>query len=280
MTPQAATDAIARLEGLAVRHDTQVAGGRIAWRRFGMGAPMVLLHGGHGSWLHWARNIEAWSAQHTLWVPDMPGYGDSGDATGARLDDIVDALDAGLDLLLGAQTPVTLVGFSFGGLVAATWAARRAAASHLVLMGPAGHGGTRRPRGAMRAWQDLAPHSLPWQDVMRHNLLMHMLHDEASVDDLALQVHGRACIATRFQSKRISRATGLAAALEAFRGPVLALWGAHDITAIPQELIAALAHPHPRSEAQVIDGAGHWVQFERAEAVNHLVADWLDSSGP
>jgi pimeloyl-ACP methyl ester carboxylesterase len=43
----------------------------------GAGRPLVLVHGGHGSWLHWVRNIEALSAKRTLWIPDLPGYGDS-----------------------------------------------------------------------------------------------------------------------------------------------------------------------------------------------------------
>ena len=295
----AAAAAIDRLTRMVTRHDAVVAGRRIAWRRLGEGPPLVLLHGGHGSWLHWVRNLEAWSRTHTVWVPDMPGYGDSDDAAGPTLGDLVDALAASLASLIGPQTPFTLAGFSFGGVVASAWAARRSqtdAASDesidatsnaelnavhrpqvraLVLLGSGGHGGTRRPRGRLRAWQDLPPHSPPWVDTMRHNLLMHMLHAEASVDALALAVHGRACLATRFRSKAIARAPGTRAAIDAFGGPVLLIWGEHDITAVPAEAAALLASPHPGSATQVIGGAGHWVQYEQAGAVNRQVADWL-----
>lgn len=279
MTPAEADAAIGRLERLAARHDAVVDGRRVTWRRFGRGDPLVLLHGGHGSWLHWVRNLAAWSARQALWVPDMPGYGDSDDAAGGGLDDLVGPLSASLDGLVGAGTPLVLAGFSFGGVVAATWAARRPTVSHLVLLGPGGHGGPRRPRGALRPWRELVPHSPPWRETMRHNLLMHMLHHEASVDELALQVHGRACLATRFQSKALSRAAGLRSAIEAFGGPVLQVWGAQDITAFPADAAAALASPHPRSEVHVIEDAGHWVHYEQADAVNARVADWL-SSGP
>lgn len=54
-------------------------GRRVCWRGFGAGRPVVLLHGGHGNWLHWVRNIEALAAHHAVWVPDLPGYGDSDD---------------------------------------------------------------------------------------------------------------------------------------------------------------------------------------------------------
>ncbi|MBD9433559.1 hypothetical protein IB257_26775 [Achromobacter sp. ACM03] len=85
----------------------------MAWREFGSGAPLVLLHGGHGSWLHWVRNIEALSQDHTLLIPDMPGYGDSGDPPSRageqeRLMQIVDALIASLDQLLGAGASLAL----------------------------------------------------------------------------------------------------------------------------------------------------------------------------
>jgi len=74
---EAARAFIASLEGEAQRLAVPFQGGHVVWRRFGAGPALVLLHGGHGRWLHWARNIRAWAKQHTVWVPDMPGYGES-----------------------------------------------------------------------------------------------------------------------------------------------------------------------------------------------------------
>src|SRR4051794_12957856 len=51
---------IARLEALAEHRTVPFLPGRaMRWRMFGEGEPLVLVHGGHGSWLHWVRNIEA-----------------------------------------------------------------------------------------------------------------------------------------------------------------------------------------------------------------------------
>lgn len=271
-----ATEQVARLERLAHRHDVVVDGRVVAWRRLGSGPPLILLHGGHGSWLHWARNLESLARQHEVWVPDMPGYGDSDPPEGTGLDDLVDGIRRSLDVLVGADAPVRLAGFSFGGRVAAALASQRPAVSRLVLLGPAGHGGTRRPRGALQTWQDLEAGSVQWLETMRHNLLVHMLHHQSSVDDMALQVHGQACLDTRFHSKRISRAGGLQQSLDAFGGPVLLVWGEHDVTADPGSAGPQLAAQSPLRQVVVIEDAGHWVQYEQADRVNALVREWME----
>src|SRR5690606_35375519 len=121
---------------------------------FGRGDPLVLVHGGHGSWLHWIRNIEAQAAEHRLLVPDLPGYGDSDDhPAGADLDVIIAALIASLERLLGEHATVDLAGFSLGGIVSAHLATRRGGVRQLALLGTPGTGTPRRPRGNMIRWR-------------------------------------------------------------------------------------------------------------------------------
>ena len=274
-----------RLDALAWQLDTGPSGSRVRWRGWGTHhtgrAPLVLLHGGHGNWMHWVRNIEALAADRPVWVPDMPGYGDSDALDEGGFDTLVERLTAGIAHLPGAQSQgIDLAGFSFGGLVAAHLAARAALAAdetvarihHLLLLGPAGHGGARRPRGALQDWHAAAQAQdrAALAAIMRHNLLMHMLHDEAALDDEALAIHTRACQATRFRSKRLSRAGGLQSLLAAHAGPVAAVWGAHDVTADPAQAAALVGCP-----AQVIPGAGHWVQYEAAAQVDAWLRDAL-----
>jgi pimeloyl-ACP methyl ester carboxylesterase len=276
MTTQRPLPAIVRLEKAATRHAVPADGTSVVWRRFGKGPPLVLLHGGHGSWLHWARNIDALSGEFELWLPDLPGYGDSAQPMEPTLDALVTATRISLDALIGAQTPMALAGFSFGGLVAAHLAAQRPGVTRMALLGPAGHGGPRRPRGDLRSWreaharQDRA--ALP--EVMRHNLLMHMLAGD-DADALALEIHLRSCMETRFHSKTISRSGGLADCLRRFGGPLLLLWGEHDVTATPRELSSAFQRECVDARAEVIEGAGHWVQYQAAESINSLLLDWF-----
>lgn len=272
---------IARLASQARREFIEHEGRRVCWRCFGVGEPLVLLHGGHGSWLHWLRNIEALAAHHAVWLPDLPGYGDSDEPVpGGGLPSLLDPTIATLNRLVGADTPVDLVGFSFGGLVAAHLAAQRPQVRRLALLGPVGHQGRRRPRGELRSWKVAAQSADAGalDEIMRHNLAIHMLHTAAQdIDPLAVHIHTEACRPTRFRSKEISQGGGLMAALAQRRGPSLLAWGEHDVTAEPEVIARALSDRLPACRTHFIEGAGHWVQFERADDINHLLLAWLSA---
>ena len=77
-----AQQTIAGLDSKACRQYIAHQGCTVYWRRFGDGPPLVLIHGGHGNWMHWIRNIEVLAQEHTLWIPDLPGFGDSTDLAG------------------------------------------------------------------------------------------------------------------------------------------------------------------------------------------------------
>lgn len=261
------------LSALARAERVAFAGGHVCWRRFGDGPPLVLLHGGHGSWLHWTRNIPALAQRCTVWVPDLPGYGDSDPPGGTSLDDLLGATLQTLDQIVPRGMRLDLAGFSFGGLVAARLAAMRGNVQQLALFGPAGHGGARRPRGELKDWRGLEHPSQAWDDCMRHNLMVHMLHEPGSVDEAAIRIHGTACRSARFHSKSLSRAGGLVEALAARAGRLILVWGEHDVTAVPSVAARQLAEGRADCEVHILPGAGHWVQYEAADAVNRLLLD-------
>jgi pimeloyl-ACP methyl ester carboxylesterase len=102
-----------------------------------------------------------------------------------------------------------------------------------------------------------------------------MLREAGALDDLALTVYEAQCRAARFHSKSISKAGGLQHALAAFDGPLLLVWGEHDITAVPHELAPQLAGGRRDSAWHIVAGAGHWVQYERAQEVSALLDKWF-----
>lgn len=269
---------IARLEAMAHQFDVAYLGRHVRWRRWGHGPALVLVHGGHGSWMHWVRNIEALMRNHAVWVPDLPGFGDShapaGDAHAPkRQQHLLDAVAATLETLVGRDAPIDLAGFSYGGLVAAELATQRGHVRRLALLGSAGHGGTRRQRAELLNWRSDDP--VQMRNGLRHNLAAFMLHEPAAIDDLAMYVHETSCIQTRFRSKAISRAGGLQAALDSYGGAVLLIWGEHDVTAVPHEVAPQIADQKTGREWCVVPGSGHWVQYEGADDVNRLLGNWF-----
>jgi 2-hydroxy-6-oxonona-2,4-dienedioate hydrolase len=274
----AARGHLAALDAAAERVTATVNGCPVVFRRFGKGPALVLLHGGHGSWLHWVRNIEALSRKHTLLIADMPGYGDSGVPGGEQtLDLIVDTLAAAIDQLLGEGEQYDIAGFSFGGLVAATLATRRTTVRRVVLLGPGGHGTPRRERLGMLNWRDL-PSGEERDARLHHNLAALMLHEVAAIDAVALALHRDSCVKTRYRSKNLSRRGALLPALEKLaerQVPVLLVWGEHDVTAVPSQAGPAMLAGAPQAELVVVPNAGHWLQYEAAEAADRLLVDWL-----
>lgn len=270
---------LAALDAGAIHHDPCHEGQRLRWRQWGRGAPLLLIHGGHGSWVHWLRWIEPLAQHHAVWVPDLPGYGDSDDLpTHRHAPDrqqwLVRALLGTWRQLSSAGQPVALAGFSFGGLVSGQLVAAGLPVRRLLLLGTAAHRTPRRPMVPLVNWR-LAerPRALA---ILEHNLRALMLHDHRRDDDLALLAHERASRATRYRSKDLSQAADLGELLAGYTGRLRMVWGEHDVTAASPAVAAARIARHQTSaDWHVVPGAGHWVQYEAATAALAQVGDWL-----
>lgn len=267
-------DWIAEYEGRAKRHVVRVGPYEVVWRQFGHGEPLALFHGGHGSWMHWARNIDALSRYFSIWVPDLPGYGDSSTPQFDDFESLVDVTVESMNLLFGSNLAINLCGFSFGGLVAANIAAKHPAVKKLALLGPAGHGGPRRPRGKLQNWK-IAETESGLIEAMQHNLWVHMLYAQEHIDPVAVGVHTDACVKTRYRSRGHSFKGGLNEALNQYPGEMLFVWGEHDVTATPEVLIQTLVQRYSERKYCVVPGAGHWVQYEAAPTVNQKLIEWF-----
>ena len=70
-------DIVAAVERASTRRTTPNGAGEVVWHIWGKGDPVVLVHGGTGSWRHWIRNIEYLARDFQIIAPDIPGSGDS-----------------------------------------------------------------------------------------------------------------------------------------------------------------------------------------------------------
>ena len=274
MTDLSLPPEVQRLAAQAKRHTTPCGDGDIVWHVWGEARPdarpLVLLHGGSGSWTHWVRNIDALvAAGHQLWVPDLPGFGDSAaPASGGDADALVAPLHDGLRALLGSA-PCDLVGFSFGGMTAGLLlAAHPGLAQRLVLVGAPAMGVVPHRQFELKAWRHLT--DLDEQlAIHRYNLAALMLHDPRRIDGLALQTHVANVVRDRMPRRRLAHTDILARALPQVACPVHAIYGEHDALykSWIHQLEAAFAAAAPDFRGMhLVPNAGHWVQFEQPEA--------------
>jgi pimeloyl-ACP methyl ester carboxylesterase len=63
--------------------------------------------------------------------------------------------------------------------------------------------------------------------------------------------------------------------LAQYSEPVLFVYGEHDVTGTPQLAQEALVASAANREFRLIPGGGHWIQYERAEAVNEVLTGWF-----
>lgn len=243
--------------------------------------PVVLLHGGSGSWTHWLRNIEPLLERgRAVMAPDLPGFGDSAlPPTGRDADALPAPLEQGLYRLLG-QRACDLVGFSFGGMVAGLWArAVPERVRRLVLVAPPGLGLPALDRIKPKAWRHLsdpiqrqAAHQHNVRELMLHEL---MLHDESSLWPLACALQQINAERDRLTGRRLAQTDVLAQALRQVHAPTRLIYGEHDryylhrVDAI--ESVLRLCPGYAGSHC--IAGAGHWVQFERPDAFQAALSD-------
>lgn len=252
--------------------------GTMVWRSWGRGAPVVLLHGGSGSWNHWVRNIPALvAAGRQVWVPDLPGFGESArPTTGGDADAVPGPLEAALQALLG-DSLIDLVGFSFGAMVAGFLAADRPTrVRRLVLVGAPALGINPGWRLVLRAWSHLEPGDA-LDAAQRANLATLMLARPESIDELALALHAENLPRDRMKLRRISRTDILRQTLRRVGCKVFGIWGAEDVLyrGVQDRLAPALSEAPGFQGLTLIPGAGHWVQFENPVEFNQALVSAL-----
>ena len=275
---------IQRLLARATRLETPCGDGAMVWhvwqpvRPTGR-PPVVLLHGGSGSWTHWLRNIDALlAAGRQVYAADLPGFGDSAlPPSGSDADVLPEPVEQGLQLLLG-DAACELVAFSFGGMVAGFIAAQfPARAQRLVLVGAPGLGVASRNTITLTRWRHLSD-PVEREAVHRQNMAALMLYRPESITALALRLHSDNTLRDRMKGRHLAYSDVLAHTLADVRCPVHAIYGREDALyrqrqdALPQAFNAA----QDFRGLQWIEGAGHWVQFEQPAAFDAALAAVLD----
>lgn len=258
-------------------------GRSVAWDRFGSGPPVVFLHGTPWSSALWRPIAEALSAGFTVYLWDMPGYGQSSNDPSHPVDlGTQGRLFADLVSEWGLEEP-HVVAHDFGGAVAL-----RARLLH----------GARYASLCLVDVVALSPWGSPFFTLVKQHAdvfarlppavhrgaieayIRGASHRGLRADDLALLVEpwtGEAGQAAFY--RQIAEADErFTDDVEPLYGnvtePVHVVWGTED-TWIPVDRATRLHQAIPHSSVAMIEGAGHLIQLDAPAALAAELTRWL-----
>lgn len=215
---------------------------------------LIFIHGFGGYAMQWKNQLKAFSDNYRVIAYDLRGH-DRSDAPYSRYD--MDEMQADLDALisgLNVKLPFVLVGHSFGGAIATTFAWRRPEAiTNLVLIAttgeydlfPAGRMALRLPLPVMRPIRRLVRKQL----AAEAHVLKHLFFNNMQ----------------RYNGWEMLRSLTM---------PVLVIRGERD-QVYPAAEFEKVARAIPDAEDVNIGVSSHLVPLERADAVNRAITRFL-----
>ena len=297
------------LPAILLEHlSTMADGSDVEWEAIGDGDPLLWIEGGPGFWAHYGRaDVALFADRFRCHLVNAPGCGRT--SAPPTLDDY--GLDAHVRFFesfrqMAGLGPLTLVGHSWGGLVAAAYAATvpEAAARLIVIDGYAGGGSV--PPEVAEAERDRAFDRIrdrPWfaealAALERAMALDHPTEEEAVVAfdpawplyfaepestlarshiDRLVREHRENVDAGRVWGERFE-ADDHRATIAHVSCPTLVIAGEHDFICGPA-WNRALADVIAGATYVEIPGVGHIPGYEDPEAFRRVVADWRGGAG-
>jgi len=272
---------ISQMESRSAKETTPCGDGKMVWHIWGEGSPLLLMHGGYGSWTHWIRNIDVLSRHFTVLAPDTPGLGDSAMPPNPVTPDSIGAVvSEGLNLLVPASESIKVAGFSFGGTIGSRVAVHQDdRVSALVIIGSGGMGIPRAPMEEMLNWRDAETPEAVYA-AQRRNLEILMIADPEKVDELAIHTQIENTKRGRVKSIKFAVTAKTLEALHKVKGRISGIWGERDAIALGaiEKREEILRQVQPDCDFRVVPDAGHWVIYESADIVNNMLLDMLDAT--
>ena len=247
-------------------HTIEVAGLALRYLKGGAGAPIVVLHHSTGN-PGWIPFYERLATRSAVYVPDMPGYGQSARPEWAR-----EPRDLAI-LVLQAMTKLglpsaTVVGLGFGGFVAAEMATMsQERIARLVLVGAPG----LQPRDGEILDQMMVDfHEYVMAGFRDEEAFRQAFGDDARRTWKELWDYGREMTA-RLTWKPYMFSRRLAPLLREVKTPTLVLHGAEDAI-VPVDVARQYVEALPNATLDVLPKCAHLIEYETPDALSERIA--------
>jgi 2-hydroxy-6-oxonona-2,4-dienedioate hydrolase len=250
----------------------------------GSGFPVVLFHGaapGASAQVNWQLNIEPLAAAgFTVYAYDQAGYGRTDNPTDLGIEYRVTHAKAFVDALKLDRYHV--IGNSVGGYIAARLALEDARVGKFATT----TSGTLAPKGSAESAALGQKHSeelreyVPSLENMRALTLGTLFRKELVTEDLVRARYEMSIGKNQDAAERrrgVKAPRSLLEELPNLKTKTLLLWGAQD-RGVSVERGILLFQLIPNAEFHLFDQCAHWVQWDQADRVNRLVADFLTSN--
>ena len=249
-----------------------VRGVRLHVRRAGVGRPLLYLHGGGGV-SEWLPVFDRLARDHTLVVPDHPGFGQSDEAPHLR--DVPDYamfyLDALESLVPSSRGLMHLVGHSIGGWIAAELATRDCSRLHsLSLIAPAGLRVKGVPMGDPFIW---GPEEGVRNQFVDQTLADRLLAQMPASDEMDRIIKNRYTFAKLAWQPRLFDPR-LEKWLHRVTVPAQLVWGDSD-RLIPVAYAARWQAALPNARVDLVADSGHLPHVERPEPTGDALIRFL-----
>ncbi len=244
----------------------QVAGGKVRVLHGGRGDAIVVIHhdiGTHG----WLPLYEQLAQSHTVYVPDLPGYGESERPEWARfVRDEAILMNLLLDTM-GLGT-ITLVGLGYGGWIAAEMATmHQERISSMVLVGAMG----LQPQEGQGEIVDQFIYShLDYLRMFFADPAAYDRHFGDAPDEVLAALDLNREMTTRIGWKPYMFSQQLGPLLRSVRVRTLIAWGSED-RVVPRNCADRYLEALPDARLELVDGAGHAVDMEDPDALAKLI---------
>lgn len=262
--------------------------------RHGEGPPVLLLHGypQHGG--IWEAQVETLKRTHSVFVPDLPGWGRSQtpahlhydyESELARLNSLTDAL---------SLERFTLVGHDYGGFLGLGYAIRWSERLNgLAILNSRAHGVfapnfyalqnvlARLTRPALLRYLVAA---LPLQAIFRHSLMRFARAGQMRPGNVAGYTAHLATYAARLQLAKfwadyhVRPRTELVDGVSRLRCPIGLIWGRDDPFS-PLSIAEDFARRAPHAVLTIIENTGHFVVDQRPDEVTQALLTLLRTVG-
>jgi len=151
--------------------------------------------------------------------------------------------------------------------------------THLCLVSPAGFPPRRFADRPTRSYREAGDDEKRFREICRHNLLVNMLSDPASVSEDTVDLQAECVRRTRFNSRKVSGGGTLLGDLAQLTCRIRLLWGERDDSPWrPAALmIGEIGQAVGTLDVHRIPRAGHWSAYENAPDVNRLMLEFFAS---